>query len=130
MTKKGILYVLLFELEGKTLVKIGVTTRSIEERVAEILVSMFTKYRMFPYCYPKRFRTTEDIFGKEKKLHKMFEEHKHVTSKKFSGYTEFFDVDVDEVVKEYDKLIKVKKYIPKNKKKKKKGVFFIANKIL
>ena len=41
---KGIVYVLLFELEGKTLIKIGVTTRSIEERVAEILVSIFQRY--------------------------------------------------------------------------------------
>ncbi len=33
----GILYVVLFELDGKSLVKIGVTHRSIEERITEIL---------------------------------------------------------------------------------------------
>ena len=43
-TKNGILYVILIELEGKPLVKIGVTHRSIEDRVVEILTSIFKRY--------------------------------------------------------------------------------------
>ena len=125
--KKGIVYILLFELEGKSLVKIGVTTRSIEERVTEILVEIFSKYREFPYCKPKRFTKSNDIFGKEKELHELFKEHKYKTSKKFGGYTEFFDVDVDKVILEYDKIIKkVKRKKPATKK----GVFFSVNKKL
>ena len=48
----GILYLVYFELDGKQLVKIGVTARTIEERVSEILISIFKKYREFPYCKP------------------------------------------------------------------------------
>lgn len=104
----GILYVLLVELEGKSLVKIGVTGRSIEDRVVEILVSIFKKYREFPYCRPKRFRSTCDIYSKEKYLHGVFEEYRYKTAKKFSGHTEFFDVPLEEVVVAYEKLLSSK----------------------
>ena len=104
--ESGILYVLLFELEGKPLVKIGVTTRTIEERVSEILVSIFKKYRRFPYCYPKRFSKTSDIFYKESQLHEHFADRSYKPAKKFSGYTEFFDVPLDEVVEAYENIIR------------------------
>tara|TARA_R110000851_G_scaffold60271_1_gene139315 strand:+ start:1066 stop:1428 length:363 start_codon:yes stop_codon:yes gene_type:complete len=104
-TKNGILYVILIELEGKPLVKIGVTHRSIEDRVVEILTSIFKKYREFPYCRPKRFRNTSDIYDKEKTLHKMFESSRYTTAKKFSGHTEFFDVPLEDVVTAYEKLL-------------------------
>jgi hypothetical protein len=113
MTRKskkspGILYLLLVELEGKSLVKIGVTHRTIEDRVVEILTSIFKKYREFPYCRPKRYRVTTDIYGKEKVLHKMFENNKYTTAKKFSGHTEFFDVPLEKVVAAYEKLLRAK----------------------
>jgi hypothetical protein len=104
-SKPGILYVILLELEGKQLVKIGVTHRKIEDRVVEILVSIFKKYREFPYCRPKRFRTTTDIYGKEKILHKMFESSRYTPSKKFSGHTEFFNIPIEDVVTAYEKLL-------------------------
>ena len=127
---RGIVYVLLFELEGKTLIKIGVTTRSIEERVAEILVSIFQRYRVFPLCNPRRFTTTTNIYGKEKKLHELFKAHNHRPDKKFSGYTEFFDVPVDLVTEAYDKLVKPAKPRKARKPKKKSGTFFVVNKKL
>lgn len=102
----GILYVILFELEGKSLVKIGVTTRTIEERVSEILVSIFKKYRLFPFCRPKRFKKTSDIFHKESLLHKHFADRSYKPTKKFSGYTEFFDVPLDEVVEVYETILR------------------------
>ncbi len=50
----GILYVLVIELEDKELVKVGVTCRDkVEDRVAEILVSIWKRYRIFPRCKPK-----------------------------------------------------------------------------
>jgi hypothetical protein len=106
--RPGILYILLIELEGKSLVKIGVTHRAIEERVVEILTSIFKKYREFPYCRPKRFRTTTDIYSKEKLLHTMFESKKYKTAKKFSGHTEFFDMPLEDAVAAYEKLLLVK----------------------
>ena len=102
----GILYVVLFTLENRQLVKIGVTSRSIEERVSEILLSIFKTYREFPYCRPKRFRKTSDTYLKENKLHKHFADRQYIPTKKFSGSTEFFDVPLDEVVSVYEDLLK------------------------
>ena len=102
----GILYVVLFTLENRQLVKIGVTSRSIEERVSEILLSIFKTYREFPYCRPKRFRKTCDTYLKESKLHKHFADRQYTPSKKFSGSTEFFDVPLDEVVGVYEDMLK------------------------
>lgn len=102
----GILYVVLFTLENKDLVKIGVTTRNIEDRVSEILLSIFKTYREFPYCRPKRFRKTQNTYLKESQLHKHFADRQYIPSKKFSGCTEFFDVPLDEVVSVYEELLK------------------------
>lgn len=101
----GILYLVHFELDGKALVKIGVTSRSIEDRVSEILVSIFKKYREFPYCRPKRFRKTNNVYEKESQLHSYFKEYHYTPSKKFNGSTEFFDVPLDVVVKAYEELL-------------------------
>ena len=101
----GILYIVFFLLEGKELVKIGVTKRNIEDRVSEILVSIFKSYREFPYCRPKRFRKTSNIYEKEAELHKLFADKKYEPKNRFSGSTEFFEVPLDEVVKEYEKRL-------------------------
>jgi hypothetical protein len=101
----GILYLVVFELEGKSLVKIGVTSRTIEERVSEILVSIFKKYREFPYCKPKRFRKTSNVYEKESKLHSYFKTLQYTPLKKFNGSTEFFDVPLDVAVKAYEDLL-------------------------
>ena len=104
---KGILYILLVHLEDKDLVKIGITTRSkIEDRVVEILTSIFQQYRRFPYCYPKRFKKTDKILDKEARLHKYFEDYRYTTEHPFSGHTEFFDIDLDIVVDAYERLLK------------------------
>lgn len=102
---QGILYVVHFRLEDRDLVKIGVTTRTIEERVSEILVSIFKKYREFPYCRPKRFRKTGCVYEKEAQMHEYFKEYSFAPSKKFSGSTEFFDVALDTVVEVYENLL-------------------------
>lgn len=121
---EGIVYVLLVEMEGKSLVKIGVTTRSIEERVVEILTSAFKVYREFFYCKPKRFKKTVDIYEKEAELHKAFDRYRYKPSKKFGGSSEFFDVPLDEVVVKYDAMIATSTK-PKTKKP-----FFKANRKL
>jgi len=101
----GILYLVCFELDGKSLVKIGVTSRNIEDRVSEILVSIFKKYREFPYCRPKRFRKTGNVYEKEALLHKYFEECSYTPEHKFSGSTEFFDLPLEDVVETYEQLL-------------------------
>lgn len=101
----GILYLVHFKLDEKDLVKIGVTSRTIEERVSEILISIFKKYREFPYCRPKRFRKTGNVYEKEAILHDYFKEYSYTPEKKFSGSTEFFDIPLDDVVKVYEDLL-------------------------
>lgn len=102
---KGILYVLEIELEDKLLVKIGFTQRTkVEDRVVEILTSIWKKYRIFPKTYVKRFSTFEDVVSKEQELLKKFEEYRYSTKYKFSGSTEIFDLELDKVVEAYDAL--------------------------
>lgn len=126
-SKVGILYILVFDIEGKQLVKIGITKRRMEDRVLEILLAIFQKYRVFPKCDPRRFTRTDDYAAKEKQLHKLFKDRSYRPSKKFGGYTEFFDVPVDEVCAAYDAIVEKKK--PRKKSPaKKKGVFFSSTK--
>jgi hypothetical protein len=102
----GILYVLVIKLEDKELVKIGVTQRDkVEDRVAEILISIWKRYRVFPECYPKRFRKVDNVYDRESIMHKKFSEYKYSTKHKFSGSTEMFDVDILEVVEAYEQLL-------------------------
>jgi len=101
----GILYLVHFRLDDKDLVKIGVTARTVEERVSEILVSIFKRYREFPYCRPKRFRETGNVYEKEALLHRHFKEYSYKPSKVFSGSTEFFDIPLDKVVVAYENLL-------------------------
>ena len=101
----GILYVVCFDLDDKQLVKIGVTSRNIEDRVSEILVSIFKKYREFPYCRPKRFRRTGNVYEKEAILHEHFKDSNYTPVHKFGGSTEFFDAPLDEIVSAYEQLL-------------------------
>ena len=112
-TSRGIVYILLIELEDKELVKVGVTCDSkIENRVSDILVSIWKRYRVFPKLYTKRFKTFDDPYIVEKELHKLLEEYRYSTKHRFSGSTEVFFVDLDYVVGLYDDL-----YIRKSSKK-------------
>jgi hypothetical protein len=101
----GLLYIVQIEIEDKSLVKIGVTTRTIEERVAEILVSIFKQYRKFPAAYPKRFREVGKVYEKEAILHEYFKSCRYKPQKVFSGSTEFFDISLDEAVDAYEELL-------------------------
>ena len=141
-TGPGIVYAILVELEGKELVKIGVTHRRIQDRVAEILTSIFMQYREFPRCKPLRFKTTDDPYQVEKDFHEYYSEFSYAPEKKFGGSTEFFDVPFEDVVKVYDEnVIPVKKERKTRKKvgtranrkprktqeEKSEGVFFAAS---
>lgn len=104
-TQSGILYLLEFKLEDRKLVKIGVTTRDkVEHRVCEVLTEIWKRYRIFPECYVKRHRKVENVYEKEAALHRHFADHQYCTKFKFGGCTEFFSVDLDEVVLVYDDI--------------------------
>lgn len=102
----AILYVLYIDLEDKRLVKIGVTRRAIEDRVVEILGSIFVSYRVFPFCKPKRFQRTPDAFEKEKMLHDYFSSCRYECGSSFSGSTEmFYDVDTEHLLDIYARVV-------------------------
>lgn len=103
---KGMLYVLVIHLEDKELVKVGITQRAkIEDRVSEVLVSIFKKYRVFPFCSPRKFTTVEDVFKKEAEMHKYLDAYRYKTEHAFSGHSEFFHVDLDLVLDAYARLL-------------------------
>lgn len=104
---KGMLYVLVIHLEDKELIKVGITQRTkIEDRVSEILVGIFKKYRVFPFCKPKKFTTVEDVFQKEAEMHKYLDEYKYTTEHVFGGHTEIFHVELGVVLDAYERLLK------------------------
>ena len=103
VSDSGIVYILYMWVEDKLVVKIGITTRGIEERVCEILTSYFKKYRVFPKLYPKRFKSTDEILAKEQMLHKYFADRQYEFDKKFDGSSEYFDIeDEAELLRVYE----------------------------
>ena len=101
---RNILYVLEIDLDDKKVIKIGITSRKIEERVCEIVTSIFKTYRYFPKVYPKRFRKVEDNLDKEQFLLKYLEEYKYMSDNSFGGHTELVMMDLDLVADLYDRL--------------------------
>lgn len=105
MRKRGTVYVLEIKFDDYTLVKIGMTTRQrIEERISEILTEIWKYYRYFPRCYVKRYRKVDTPYLMEQELHDHFKDRRFQFPIEFSGSTEFFKVDVNEVAEVYDKI--------------------------
>lgn len=100
-----ILYLLEIDIDGVVVCKFGITRRAIEERVAEILTSLFYKTRRFHYCYPKRFKKVDNALVKEALLLEYFSDCKY-DGHKFSGHTEVRVVSLDEAARVYDYLLK------------------------
>lgn len=102
----GILYILIIEIEDKTVYKIGVTKRNIQDRVSEILISFWHQYRYFPYCKPKRFTRTTEVYKKEAMMHKYFADKKYCSEHIFGGCSELFsDIDLEHMLDIYTKCL-------------------------
>jgi capsule polysaccharide modification protein KpsS len=106
VSDKGILYILQLDLEDKKLVKVGITSRSVEDRVCEILTSIWKRYREFPRCLVKRYKPVDGYEEKEKELLDYFAEYAYKTRYKFSGSTEILDVELDLVVDKYEDMLR------------------------
>jgi len=100
----GIVYVLELELEDKKLIKIGITTRKIEDRVTEILTDIWKKYGVFPRCYVARYSKINDYFGMELYLHKHYKEFQYECEHKWGGSSEVFLLDTEDVKNKYDEI--------------------------
>jgi hypothetical protein len=107
---KGKLYILYMWVgeEEELMVKIGVTTKpEVVDRVLEIIRSYYFAYRVCPKVYPKRFKTVDNVYVKERQLHKYFEEYNYKFDKPYSGCTEVFKgIDEEELLDVYDRCIK------------------------
>ena len=102
----GILYVLELEVDGKVVVKVGLTRRSdVCDRICEITTSYFHSYRYFPWVRPKKYSTVKNVYAKEQYILGYFRDRKYESAKKFSGCEELLDVDVLEVVELYNQLV-------------------------
>ena len=102
----GILYILVFDIDGETVYKIGVTQRKIQDRVAEILTSFWHQYRYYPYCRPKRFTSTSNVYKKEALMHKYFNEYRYKSEHVFGGCSELFhNVTLEELTEVYARCI-------------------------
>ena len=106
---RGKLYILYMWVsdEDEMVVKIGVTTKpEVVDRVLEIIRSYYFAYRICPKVYPKRFKTVDSVYAKEKQLHKYFEEYNYKFDKPFSGCTEIFKgIDEEELLDAYDRCV-------------------------
>lgn len=102
---EGIVYILELELEDKKLIKIGMTKKRVETRVCEILTSIWKRYRVFPSCYVKRYKTVSNPSDIERSILRELEEFRYKTKYAFSGYTEMFEVDLETAVNLYDSLV-------------------------
>ena len=106
---EGILYLIEMDVDGKRVVKIGLTRRAtIDERLVEIALAHFKAYRQINYMRPKRFRKTSNVSQKEQLLLWYFSSRRYVSEKPFTGHTELIDVDIAEVVQKYEEIIDVK----------------------
>ena len=103
---EGILYLIEMDVDGKRVVKIGLTRRAtIDERLAEIALAHFKAYRQINYMRPKRFRKTSNVLQKERLLLGYFSSRKYTSEKSFTGHTELVAVDIMEVVEKYEEII-------------------------
>lgn len=90
----GIVYIINMVLDdGTKICKIGITARPIKERLAEIMLAHFDKYRYIPRTSVKRFTRSFKYKSIERELHKEFEAWRHSFELPFTGSTEFFQLD-------------------------------------
>ena len=103
---RSTLYLLDMEVEGKKIRKIGITSKDIKDRLVGIATSIFSCYRYFPYIYPKRFRKVDNALVKEQKILEYMKEYKWESSKRWGGFSECLDVDLDILVGVYESVVK------------------------
>ncbi len=94
---KQICYVLKFrDIDGQVFWKIGITTRRIGDRIAEIVMSMFQVLRYIPMTKAKKFSSSPGYEKIELAMHKKYKKNKYRMPDGISGKTEYFRFDTEE----------------------------------
>jgi len=104
---KGIVYLIKCVLDnGDTVFKIGITTRrSINDRLMENVLAHFIAYRYIPRTTVKKFSKTEYYTEVEAYLHRVFKDRQYKFNKPFTGHSEYFLVNEDELIEMYDRVM-------------------------
>ena len=89
----------------KILYKIGVTINAPIDRMLQISRSFFQSRRYVPESRLVRFRKVPNYYELEKILHKKLDKYRFSFKDKFDGSTEFFDIDKELVIEEYEKEV-------------------------
>ena len=89
----------------KVLYKIGVTVNKPIDRMLQISRSFFQSRRYVPESRLIRYRKVPNYYEIEKILHKNLDTYRFKFKEKFDGSTEFFDIDIDLVIEEYEKEV-------------------------
>ena len=89
----------------KILYKIGVTINAPIDRMLQISRSFFQSRRYVPESRLVRFRKVPNYYELEKILHNKLDSYRFSFKDKFDGSTEFFDIDKELVIEEYEKEV-------------------------
>lgn len=101
------LYLFLMEIEGILIVKCGKSSgNTSEKRFLSIIKDYVNRYREAPYARILRdVECVEDVFTKEKAFHHKYAEDRFFPARPFSGYTELFDISIDDAIATFDNLV-------------------------
>ena len=104
--EEGYTYLMEFKFKTKngfkTLYKVGVTQNKPVDRMLEIVRSFWTQRQYVPECRLVRYRKSASFREKEKSIHEELAEYRYKFNIKFSGYTEFFDADLEAMIFVYE----------------------------
>ncbi len=105
----GFVYVMEYKFQtkasSKTLYKVGITKNQPIDRMLEISRSFFQVRRYVPESRLIRFRKVPDYYSLEQEIHKLLIDNKYSFKLKFSGSTEFFDIDLDKLIDTYESVV-------------------------
>lgn len=108
---RSTLYLLEIGIDDKVILKIGITSKNVKERMIGIASSAFSKYRYMPYIKPKRYRKVDNTRVKEQKILNYCKEYAYTAEHLFGGCTELLDMDLDLLVKVYEDVVAGKELV-------------------
>ncbi len=106
--EEGYTYLMEFKFKTssgnvKTLYKVGITQNKPIDRMLEILRSFWTQRQYIPEARLVRYRKSSSFREKEKAIHTELDEYRYKFNIKFSGYTEFFEVEKEAAIFVYER---------------------------
>ena len=96
------LYVIKFWLDsGDIIYKIGYTSKTVEQRLLQILASFLTVHGYSPRAKIVQREIVKGGFAAEQELHRRFNCDRCKQDENISGFSEFFKLDIDKLTVQY-----------------------------